>query len=269
MFVEGRDIRNQTFSWASKPILRKIIKKYTGLEKTKLLMLYHTLCLIESDQHYKKNSPKPAYTRLIFTYSGLSIEWIPKGLKDLEAEGIIKIQKEGEGPHSKKTFIFITDSDDIIKEEGEGQPPRLEFKKKKSKQIPSATIQDLEYYRDVWNVAGFKFQNIDRITPSRAVALGKLKTIVESDGSNFRNLWYECIKRSNLTPFLIGSGARGWVMTFNWLVKNDTNFFKILEKSYGPTLIEIGDDPEGIEDFLKSQEIAFSLLKQKWGRQTQ
>jgi len=88
-----RHIRNQPFCWQEKAILRLLRKKYKGNELIKMKLLYCTLTEIENDFNGK---PIEYYTKTIATYSGLSKDWIPKGLRKLENLHIIKINEHRE-----------------------------------------------------------------------------------------------------------------------------------------------------------------------------
>ena len=44
--------------------------------------------------------------------------------------------------------------------------------------------------------------------------------------------WNELFSRMAHTPFLFGQGARGWRVSLDWLLANDTNATKILEGRY-------------------------------------
>ena len=66
--------------------------------------LYLTLTEIDNDFNGKEVK---YYTKTIHTYSGLSVDFIPKGLKELEQMGIIEIVKNREGGRFKgKNIIF-------------------------------------------------------------------------------------------------------------------------------------------------------------------
>ena len=43
-------------------------------------------------------------------------------------------------------------------------------------------------------------------------------------------------------PFLLGGGGQGWVVSFDWLISNDTNYIKTLEEKYRKKDFEKGDD---------------------------
>lgn len=43
------------------------------------------------------------------------------------------------------------------------------------------------------------------------------------------------VRRAAATPFLSGSGGRGWCATFDWFMANDTNVRKVLDGRYEPS----------------------------------
>jgi len=104
-----RSTRKQPFSWQEKKVLRIIRKKYSGSMNAKLRNLYLTITEMDSD--FNSQDIK-FYTKSINTYSGLSTEWIPTGLKILENElNIIEIIEEREGGKFKaKTIKFTPDN---------------------------------------------------------------------------------------------------------------------------------------------------------------
>ena len=84
-----RTIRNQPFCWQEKKINRLIRKRFLNKsERSKMLLLYATLSEIDNDFNSKDIK---YYTKTISTYSGLSREFIPTGLKKLEALNILKL----------------------------------------------------------------------------------------------------------------------------------------------------------------------------------
>ena len=89
-----RTTRNQPFCWQEKSILRMLRKEFQGAELVKLRNLYLTLTEIHSDFNGK---PIKFFTKTISTYSGLSKEWIPKGLSILESFDIISFRQLREG----------------------------------------------------------------------------------------------------------------------------------------------------------------------------
>jgi hypothetical protein len=100
-----RIIRNQTFCWQEKFILRLLRSLYQGQELVKMKCLYSTLTEMDSDFNGREIK---WYTKTISTYSGLSKEWIPSGLKKLEELGIIQIVEEREQGRFKGKHVIFT-----------------------------------------------------------------------------------------------------------------------------------------------------------------
>jgi len=100
-----RSTRNQPFCWQEKKILRFLRKKYKGVELVKMKLLYSTITEMDSDFNGKDIQ---FYTKTISTYSGLSIEWIPTGLKNLEKHKIITIARLRDNGRFSKNYLVFT-----------------------------------------------------------------------------------------------------------------------------------------------------------------
>ncbi|MFZ2226478.1 MAG: hypothetical protein WA064_03410 [Candidatus Moraniibacteriota bacterium] len=99
-----RSTRNQPFCWQEKKINRLLRKKYKKNALSKMLLLYATVTEMDSDFNSMdiKN-----YTKSISTYSGLSKEFIPQGLKKLRELGILEIVLDKEnGKFKGKRLVF-------------------------------------------------------------------------------------------------------------------------------------------------------------------
>lgn len=104
----ARSIRRQPFCWQEKKILRIFRKVFEGSELSKYRNLYGAITEMDSDFNGKNIK---YYTKTIGTYSGLSPDWIPKGLKTLEKMGIIKIRENrSEGRFGGKYLIFTPET---------------------------------------------------------------------------------------------------------------------------------------------------------------
>ena len=105
-----RSTRKQPFCWQEKKINRTIRKKYNkeNFKKVKMLLLYATITEIDSDFN---GQDIKYYTKTIATYSGLSKDFIPQGLKDLEKMNIIKITEDRiNGKFKGKTLEFTPEN---------------------------------------------------------------------------------------------------------------------------------------------------------------
>lgn len=86
-----RSTRKQPWCWQEKEVLRYLRNNYSGSELVKLRTLYGALTEIDSDCNGKDIED---YNKTIHNYSGLSIKWIPRGLKELQDMNIIMIIEE-------------------------------------------------------------------------------------------------------------------------------------------------------------------------------
>lgn len=103
-----RSTRNQPFCWQEKIILRAIRKKYNKSENAKLRNLYLTITELDSDFNGKDIK---YYTKTISKYSGLSVDWIPQGLKVFQDMGIIQMTEERlKGKYKGKLLTFTPEN---------------------------------------------------------------------------------------------------------------------------------------------------------------
>ena len=103
-----RSTRKQPFCWQEKKVLRFLRRNYKQAELIKLRNLYLTITEMDSDFN---GQDIKFYTKTISSYSGLSKEWIPSGLKVLEKLQIIKIVEEKEkGKFKGKKLIFTPEN---------------------------------------------------------------------------------------------------------------------------------------------------------------
>ncbi|NIP29004.1 MAG: hypothetical protein GTO02_00025, partial [Candidatus Dadabacteria bacterium] len=103
-----RSTRKQPFCWQEKNILRLIRKQYKKSELAKLRNLYLTITEMDSDFN---GQDIRFYTKTINTYSGLSKDWIPSGLKILQDMKVIEIKEERiKGKFKGKKLVFTPDN---------------------------------------------------------------------------------------------------------------------------------------------------------------
>jgi len=100
-----RSTRKQPFCWQEKKITRLIREQYKKSMRSKMLLLYVTITEIDSDFNGKDIK---YYTKTISTYSGLSKDFIPTGLKYLEKLGIIILEEDRENGKFKGKRINFT-----------------------------------------------------------------------------------------------------------------------------------------------------------------
>ena len=83
--------------------------------------------------------------------------------------------------------------------------------------------------KDYWNSKG-NLPAIRSLTKSRCLQLA-----VRLKESGFESQWRKIIDIVSSTPFCCGKNDRGWTANFDWLIKNDSNYTKVLEGAYGGT----------------------------------
>lgn len=103
-----RSTRNQPFCWQEKKILRLLRKHFEGAELQKMRNLYLTITEMDSDFN---GEDIKFYTKTVSTYSGLSKDWIPKGLKVFEELKMIEIVEDREnGKFKGKRLVFTPEN---------------------------------------------------------------------------------------------------------------------------------------------------------------
>jgi len=81
---------------------------------------------------------------------------------------------------------------------------------------------------DLWNVL-LPHPPFGQIHPTgKRLAQAKLR-VTENPDATF---WRALMVKASASRFLRGAGPRGWVMNFDWLVRNDTNAQKVAEGRY-------------------------------------
>jgi hypothetical protein len=107
--MNTRSTRNQPFCWQEKKVLRLLKEKFKGSKLGKLRNLYLTITQMDSDFNGKHIN---WYTKSLSTYSGLSVKWIPTGLKVFEELNIVKIVRNRDkyGRFQINELIFTPES---------------------------------------------------------------------------------------------------------------------------------------------------------------
>ena len=79
-----------------------------------------------------------------------------------------------------------------------------------------------------WNSLCEKFPIISKVNSISGSRRSHLKSRFAESGFN----WAGVLEQIGLSKFLQGNNDRKWVVSFDWLIKNDTNYLKVLEGRY-------------------------------------
>ena len=80
-----------------------------------------------------------------------------------------------------------------------------------------------------WNALG--------VSSVKSISNNRLTLVKARIAEHGLDVFLEAIKNINESPFLLGQNERGWVITFDWLIK-PSNFAKVLEGNYKPRVTQ-------------------------------
>lgn len=80
-----------------------------------------------------------------------------------------------------------------------------------------------------WNALG--------VSSVKSISNNRLALVKARIAEHGLDVFLEAIKNINESPFLLGQNKKGWVITFDWLIK-PSNFTKVLEGNYKPRLTQ-------------------------------
>ncbi|SNY19298.1 protein of unknown function [Orenia metallireducens] len=118
------------------------------------------------------------------------------------------------------------------KEHDNEQSKVKESKVKESKEEESKTSAPIKKIFDLYNQICTSLPSARKLSDSRRRHI-KARWEEEKDISVFEKVF----KKAEASSFMAGKNNRGWVANLDWIVKNNTNFNKVLEGKY--------DDKEG------------------------
>jgi hypothetical protein len=79
-----------------------------------------------------------------------------------------------------------------------------------------------------WNAERGPFPEVLKLTEGRR---RKIQARIRAD-AEFPDKLLAAVSKAKQTPFLCGSGERGWKADLDWLIANDTNYVAVLEGKY-------------------------------------
>lgn len=119
---------------------------------------------------------------------------------------------------------------EVIHSESEIRVLEKEEDKDKDKEVKSKIYVDWEQSTiTTWNSFCDKFPILPKVQEISDKRRMKLKKRFEKD--SFRK-FQDILTAIEEQDFLRGSNDRKWVVSFDWLIENDTNYIKVLERKY-------------------------------------
>lgn len=111
-------------------------------------------------------------------------------------------------------------------------------------------------FEEFWNtvVKDTPVRGIQKLTPKRKA---KIKSLVKEYG---KQTVVDVIRKIPQTPFLLGGGSQGWVISFDWLIKGD-NFLKVKEGNYDDGNKKANNDGTG-KQMQYGEDEATKLIKE-------
>jgi hypothetical protein len=93
-----------------------------------------------------------------------------------------------------------------------------------------------------WELLCDKHPSLSRIKEISSKRRSKIRKRIEKELFRNYRVIFTAIEEQ---PFLLGINERGWTISFDWLIENDTNYLKIIEKKYvtsngKPKTLEMG-----------------------------
>jgi uncharacterized protein YdaU (DUF1376 family) len=105
--------------------------------------------------------------------------------------------------------------------------PQPQEEKEKHTSAPSAP-GECERLVAEWNAERGTLAQVTKLTNERRA---KITARLCSD-PDFSARFIAAVRKARQTPFLCGQSEGGWSVSFDWLVKNNTNYLKVLEGNY-------------------------------------
>lgn len=126
----------------------------------------------------------------------------------------------------------------------DGETCVLEKKREEKKREESEDVTNLATYSQKWNEFAPKF-NLSKINNLTNDRKKHLKQRLSEPGFNFDKI----LEIISGTKFLLGKSERGWKIDFDFIIKNEENYNKILEGKYGKYIAQ--GEQSGVSDTMK------------------
>lgn len=198
------------------------------------------------------NSRIPYSPKMLSSVTGHNIDIIEGGLKTFQALGLIEIldnnkiymldiqnfigESSTEGDRKREYRIKIETEKKIGGQMSghlsDKRPPEIEIEIETEKEIEidnkaKKTMIPDEIFQ-LWNnfaENNFPIKKISKISSER-------KKKIMARGKEFRDSFPDILVAITEQRFLYGDNKSGWKISLDWLILNDTNYLKVLERKY-------------------------------------
>ena len=110
---------------------------------------------------------------------------------------------------------------------GESKGKESKVKEIEEKEEGKGNFAEILYQQ--WNIFAEQSSAISKVRELTASRRAKINLRLKT--TSFRN-YDEIFKAIKEQPFLLGDNDRKWTINFDWLIDNDTNYIKVLERKY-------------------------------------
>ena len=134
---------------------------------------------------------------------------------------------------------FLSDTEECNVEESRVEESRVEESRGEYSQFEKLTLTS-------WNSLCSQYPTLKAVRNISAERRGHLKKRFAN--KDFKNNWQVILDTIPQYSFLLGENDRKWAIDYDWLIKNDTNYVKVLEGKYSTTKDGI---PQSMKQFIK------------------
>lgn len=154
-------------------------------------------------------------------FKGHNYDVYEKGTNKPKTENPDTVNPDAGKPDTENPTLLNTD---FIKNEFKENTEKSKKEKEKS---PPPSKDIFNEIQNDWNELADRtaISKVNAITKSRK---NKIKKRLQESEFNFEKI----LKEISETPFLQGNNNRGWKVSFDWIIKNDDNYIKIIEGNY-------------------------------------
>lgn len=158
---------------------------------------------------------------------GMTRQGYRTAIEFLEENNLISTSKNALGTVATMLNYTVFDINVDAQQPDSNQIATTNKNKNKKERIKEEEKNNYQEIADYWNSKD-SLAKIRSLTSRR-----KLQLAVRLKETAFQTKWKEIIDRISMTPFCTGDNDRNWKADFDWLIKNEDNYTKVIEGKYG------------------------------------